>query len=57
MLSVTASLPDSAAVRSDARLFAEAHYRALDRVLRDAAGAGGRDWAPGERELEQVRGF
>lgn len=33
---------------------AETHYRALDRVLRDAAGSGGRDWWPGDRELEQA---
>lgn len=41
VLSVAAALPDSLAVRADVRLFAEAHYRALDRVLRDAAGVKG----------------
>ena len=32
VISVTAALPDSAAVRAEARLFVEGHYRALDRV-------------------------
>ena len=26
----------------------------LPQVLRDAAGSGGRDWAPGDHELEQA---
>ncbi|GAX76338.1 hypothetical protein CEUSTIGMA_g3784.t1 [Chlamydomonas eustigma] len=54
VLAIAATLPDSAPVKTEVRLFTEGHYRTLDRVLRDAAGSGGRDWYPAERELEQA---
>ena len=41
-------------LQGDARLFVEGHYRLLDRLLREAASTGARDWAPGDAELEQV---
>lgn len=54
MLALAGSLPESAAVRHDVRLFVGSHVRAVDRVLREAASPGVRDWSPGEPELEQV---
>lgn len=53
-LSVVAILPDSNPVRQDARLFVNAHYRALERIIRDASSSGAGEWTPGETELEQA---
>jgi len=54
VLAIVAPLPESNAVRHDARLFVGAHYRALDRVLREAASPGNFNWTPGDSELEQA---
>ena len=48
------SRPRAGCLQGDARLFVEGHYRLLDRLLREAASTGARDWAPGDAELEQV---
>ncbi|KAJ9507991.1 hypothetical protein QJQ45_021325, partial [Haematococcus lacustris] len=54
VLALMTALPESSSVRQDARLFVGAHYRALDRLLREAASSGTSSWAPGPAELEQA---
>jgi hypothetical protein len=47
-----AGLPDSEQVLQAAAGFVEAHGRALERMLAEAASAGSRGWVPGAAELE-----
>lgn len=54
LLAIVGSLPDSAAVKAEACQFVDAHHRMLQRVIREAGGAGGADWTPGVHELEQA---
>ncbi|MEW5301033.1 MAG: hypothetical protein WDW36_003916 [Sanguina aurantia] len=54
LLSVLASLPESAAVRNDAAGFVLLHYRVLERLLREAGSSATATWSPGPQELEQA---
>ncbi|KAL4441042.1 hypothetical protein ABPG77_010473 [Micractinium sp. CCAP 211/92] len=54
VLAIVTALPNSSAVREQARAFVDAHGRTLTRVLHDAASPGIRGWEPGDAELEEA---